>query len=63
MTAFREDLLTRIIRIYGFEHPITLDFAKLCENWAPGVNWDRCLEVLVEAHEDHPQIDEEKDEI
>lgn len=63
MTTFRENLLTRIIHIYGFEHPITIDFAKLCENYAEGVNWDRCLEVLVEAHEDHPQTDEEEDEI
>lgn len=60
----RDQLLDRMIRIYGFEHPIVLDFARLCENWAPGVDWDRLLEVLVEAHEDHPQDwDEEEDEI
>jgi len=54
MTDFRNDLLTRMIRIYGFEHPLVVAFAKLCETYiSPDLapKWDECLEALVECHE------------
>lgn len=62
MTDFRNDLLTRIIRIYGFEHEVTLQFADMCEKWYDNSANDRMLEILVEAHEEHPQIEEDEDE-
>lgn len=54
----REFLLDRIIRIYGFEHEITIEFARMCEN---NLFTDKDLEIIVEAHEKYP-IDFEEDE-
>lgn len=51
MTENRENLLTRMIRVYGFEHEATVDFAKLMEN--PAVS-DDILETIVKAHEEMP---------
>lgn len=64
MNEMRENLIDRMIRIYGFENPIVIDFCRLCETWASGDQWDRALEILVEAHEADPQIgieDEDED--
>ena len=47
----RENLLDRMIKIYGFEHEVVIDFAKLIEN--PKYTDDQ-LEALVMAHEAHP---------
>lgn len=58
----REALLNRIIRIYGFEHEVTLDFARLCEEWVDDIAHDRILEMLVESHEEFPQIEDDEDE-
>ena len=55
MTEFRENLLDRMIKIYGFENPIVIDFAKLCDN--PKFQ-DNLLEQIVKAHEELPAIDE-----
>lgn len=47
----REQLLDRMIRIYGFEHEVVIEFARMCEsdNFT-----DKDLEVIVEAHEASP---------
>ena len=55
----REQLLDRMIRIYGFEHEVVIEFARMCEsdNFT-----DRDLEVIVEAHEANPVgFDENED--
>lgn len=41
----REQLLDRMIKIYGFEHEIVIDFARMCEsdNFT-----DKDLEMVVE---------------
>lgn len=62
MTDFRNNLLTRIIHIYGFEHEVTIDFARLCEEWPNDIAHDRILEMLVESHEEFPQIEDDEDE-
>lgn len=62
MTTFRNDLLTRMIHIYGFEHEVVLNFARLCEEWENDIAHDRTLETLVEAHEEFPQIGEEEED-
>ena len=62
MNVKREALLNRIIRIYGFEHEVTLDFARLCEEWVDDIAHDRILEMLVESHEEFPQIEDDEDE-
>lgn len=57
MNMKREELVDRMSRLYGLENPIAISFARLCEEWAEGEQWDRCLEILVEAHEADPQIE------
>ena len=52
-TTKREELLTRMIRIYGFEHEEVLNFAELMESNIS----DKSLEVLVECHEQYPVLD------
>jgi hypothetical protein len=54
MNAKREELLTRVIRVYGMEHEVTQGFAWLCEN---SYFTDSCLEALCELHE-HTNISE-----
>lgn len=51
MSDRRERLINRMIRIYGFEHQIVIDFCKLCESYADSEWNDQCLTTLVEAHE------------
>ena len=55
MTEYREKLLERVIRVYGFEHEITIGFARLCENTDFS---DACLEALCIAHECFPYYEE-----
>lgn len=56
MSELREQLVDRMIRIYGFEHPIVIDFCKMCEGWENNAWNDRVFEILVQAHEEYPQI-------
>lgn len=50
----RENLIDRMIRIYGFEHPIVIQFAELCERMAHTEANDKALMMLVESHEENP---------
>ena len=51
MTNFRKDLVDRMIRLYGFENPMVIDFCFYAEGM-PNNAWNnRTLELLVEAHE------------
>lgn len=48
MNEFREKLIDRMIKQFGFEHPNTIAFANLCEaTWIS----DEALEKAVEQHE------------
>lgn len=58
MTELRENLLDRIIAIYGFEHNITVAFAKACES---ADFTDEVLTTVVEVHEANPQWDEDEE--
>lgn len=60
MTEYRGKLLDRMIRIYGFEHPIVVEFAKLCESYPATSAYDRSLTCLVESHEEFPMIEEDE---
>ena len=60
MNELREKLLSRMIRIYGFEDPVVLAFCHLCESWPEGEEWDRGLAVLTECHEAAPVIEEDE---
>ena len=55
----REELLTRMIRLYGFEHEAVIQFAKLMESNVVG---DESLLLVVESHEKNGWGFEEKEE-
>ena len=52
--TMRENLIDRMIRIYGFEHPLVIQFAELCERMADTEYNNNALALLVEAHEEYP---------
>ena len=52
--TMRENLIDRMIRIYGFEHPIVIQFAELCERMENTEANDKALMMLVKAHEKNP---------
>ena len=43
----REELLIRMIHLYGFEHPAVIQFAELMDEGASEVT----LKMIVEGHE------------
>lgn len=47
----RENLMDRMIRIYGYENPIVIEFCRLCEEWEENDWNNKVLTILVEAHE------------
>ena len=51
MNELREKLIDRMIRIYGFENPIVIDFCKMCEMSCMS---DKALTTIVECHEEYP---------
>ena len=60
MNKIREQLADRMIRLYGFENPITIDFCRLCEEWPDTEACDNALATLVKCHEEAPQCFEEE---
>lgn len=60
MNKIREQLADRMIRLYGFESPITIDFCWMCEEWADTEANDNALATLVKCHEEAPQCFEEE---
>ena len=57
MTDYRKNLLDRMTALYGFENPIVIQFAQLCETFAE-TSWNnKSLRILVEAHEADPCYD------
>lgn len=59
MTTYRENLLDRMIAIYGLEDPIVVQFAGMCEKYADNDWNDDVLRILVEAHEADPVFEED----
>lgn len=51
MSEFRKMLLNRIIALYGENSSVALNFSNLCKYYSPSAWNDRCLQILVEAHE------------
>ena len=58
----REQLIDRMIRIYGFENPIIIRFCKLCEVWDDTEEMNRSLEMIVKSHEKYPNYNNEEEE-
>lgn len=63
MNPMRENLLDRMIKIYGFEHPIVIKFAKQCECMEDTAIYDTILRLAVEAHEKYPALDTDEMEM
>lgn len=59
MTTYRENLLDRMIHLYGFENPMVIQFADMCEKYANNAWNDDVLRLLVEAHEADPVFEED----
>ena len=53
----REQLLDRMIHIYGFEHKLVIEFASMIEDEEKFKT--EILETLVKCHEKYPQFEEE----
>ena len=62
MNEIRENLIDRMIRIYGFENPIVIDFCRLCETFPAGEIIDKELEILVNCHETYPVVEDKEDD-
>lgn len=56
MSEFKKQLIDRMIRIYGFEHQVVIDFVKACES---NQFEEYVLEIVVKLHEEHPWIEAE----
>ena len=56
MSAYRENLIDRMINIYGYEHPMVIQFAELCEKWDENLWNNTSLTTLVKAHEEENNI-------
>ena len=52
MNKIREQLADRMIRLYGFESIITIDFCRLCEEWPDTEAYDNTLTTLVKCNEE-----------
>ena len=53
----RDELASRMIRLYGFEHEATIEFFRIMDS----LN-DKDLQTLVESHEQHPCFDIEDED-
>ena len=60
MTSFRENLIDRMIRIYGYESKITINFCRICETWEDNSWNNKCLSIMVQSHEAAPVFLEEE---
>lgn len=49
MTPEREEWLDRMITLFGYEHPITINYAHELETLPP--EYDKFLETKVQFHE------------
>lgn len=58
MTKTREQLVDRMIAIYGFESPIVIEFAHLCETHSESNFENLFLEHIVKAHEEYPVLED-----
>ena len=57
MNTMRKNLIDRMIRIYGFEHPAVIDFTEMCERLEDTEINDTILRLAVEAHEKFPALE------
>lgn len=58
MTKLRQDLVDAMIRIYGYENPIVINFCHDCEVLPNDEEHDKTLRLLVMVHEEYPVLDD-----
>lgn len=61
MREYREKLIDRMVALYGYEHEITIGFARMCEQLGDSDWNDTTLRLLVESHEADPYVGEQDD--
>lgn len=59
MSGKRTYLLSRMIKLYGYEHEVVVGFANYCESWEDNDWNDTVLEILVMSHEADPLGEDE----
>ena len=57
MNTMRKSLIDRMVKIYGFEHPVVIQFTDLCERWKDTKDNDKVLRIIVESHEEFPVLE------
>ena len=57
MNTMRKNLIDRMVKIYGFEHPSVIWFEDLCERWKDTKENDKVLRIIVESHEEFPVLE------
>ena len=57
MNTMRKNLIDRMVKIYGFEHPVVIQFTDLCERWKDTKDNDKVLRIIVESHEEFPVLE------
>ena len=63
MNTMRKNLIDRMIKIYGVEHPAVIHFTGLCERWEDTKISDTILQLAVETHEEYPNFDTDEMEM
>lgn len=54
----KNEMLTEMINLYSFEHPIVIEFARLMDN---GMD-ESVLKTILDCHKKNPVIEEEEEE-
>lgn len=57
MSEYREQLVDRMIRIYGYENEIVIKFCEICKKDPDNAELDKMCELFVSSHEQFPQIE------
>ena len=52
MTTYRENLIDRMINLYGYENPAVIRFITYCERWENTSRNNMDLENIVHMHEE-----------
>ena len=53
----REQLMDRMIKIYGLEHEVVIAFRAMCETYPKTEAYEKTLRILVECHEEYPVVE------
>lgn len=57
----RNEMMDAMIRLYGFEHPVVIQFCRLCEEWPEAEGNNKALEILVKkAHLESPLAEDDE---